>query len=753
MKRIGIRKKHTFFFVLLLISLGRLPAQEEEVYEDDIIRKNNKVYYEGRPLTGWLLSNESGINNACDCLFKAHYKNGKLHGVKKEWYRSGRLKYSGQYYKGYKVGTHTYYYPNGRVKLIEKYGKNGIVHRIYYNPDGSKKKYEKWKGRKLIFNAPCSEDIEDCIAHFAAQKNAETSSQEQEESQASPPPAKPAKKEDLILLASDTAEITPPPLAQGRQVILYPNRQPKHIIYYEQYRPVIDSVFNKYGRLESILLYNDGKLTKEERYNADRKIIAELFYENDLLHGAQKYYTDEGKLKEVALYEYGKPVKRTFYHEDGTTIRSVLHYKDGLKHGEEKIYDTDGQLEKIRIYSHDRLTVEKAYEDGTLAWAKKFHPNGRTAEKIFYYANGRIKKKAVYNPEGQKTEITNFGPDGNPVSQTLYRDNEKIKIQFDDEGLKDIERAYAGDKLIREGRYMNNKREGIWKFYFPEKGFVIERRYKNGEMTGEKKIYLKRQIKNLPLDNAHKIVAYQTKELNARPRYYLVEYKFITDPLSAFNIDYELRQKWDMFFNQPEHGIRLVENTDPIKDEMIEGKIAIDSVQYRFYPQSKKENNKNYRLALRFMLKCGRYKGDSLLTYARKEYILPQSLGAMMFMSRNKAVAEILNQIDINPYLKTICLPKKGSLLKIQSKSGETVRSVVSSLSRNYVERFENFYIYDKDNPARHARLRVEIINGPQSILKVLDNGAWLYQYLYTKEPHPVITNEPPESYIKTHKL
>jgi antitoxin component YwqK of YwqJK toxin-antitoxin module len=114
--------RQTLFITLLLLISFSAKAQLD-VFSDEISYQNTQVYYQGKPFTGTVYSNdEVEIPNKCQCSSKTGYLSGKLHGEKKEWFVNGKLKYSGKYNKGKPIETHLYYNKN-----------NEIVKKMFYD--------------------------------------------------------------------------------------------------------------------------------------------------------------------------------------------------------------------------------------------------------------------------------------------------------------------------------------------------------------------------------------------------------------------------------------------------------------------------------------------------------------------------------------------------------------------------------------------------------------------------------------------
>jgi len=740
--------RYLWLTAVLLTGLW-LHAQEEEVYEDETVKRNHKVYYEGRPLTGWLVSTKTAPNK-CECVFKIHYKNGKKHGLAQEWHSNGRLKHTGKYVNGYPVGTHKYYYPNGKLRRVEKYARGGIVHKIYYDKRGQKTRYEKWKNSKKLLSLECEPGIKDCIAwaRGTEENTAESAPPQTNEITQTPEP-----DNRIIILPSDTSEADLPPLQSGIRKILYPDQTPKAVILYENGMPVMDSVFTRNGRLEQVSFYDNGKVVHEIRFDENLRKREEHFYHNDTIHGPQKYYEENGILTRIEIYEKGKKIKIVEYYPDGISIRKETPMDGELPHGEEKIYDSSGNVTATVQYKHGKKIRKNEYEKGILRSTRLYNAQGKSQELIYYYPDGKKKKQILYDNNGRQRRITDFDQDGLPVRALIFRDSLRIKIAYDGAGRKLTEEAYdQNDRLRYVGKYRSGQKEGTWNYYYPEKGYKIKRIYRADSLQDEIYVYLKRLIKNLPLSESAKIAKHTTRILGDNPHYQRLEYKFPEKPLQKFNIDYEIKERLDEIFMRPEQGVELITDTTGMGDEMVYGKVTVDSIDYRFYPQSKKPSNKRYKLALRFILKCARYQGNRPVTVYSKQYIFPPSIGSVDFMSKDGITEKILESVNIDDDLFRYCFPKKGSILKVHDQNSMRIRSVMTSLNKHYINKTKNFYVYDPDNPDYYARMTLSA-SGHQSYLRVEEGGEWLKKFLETRNPHPPVTSEPPDLVQKLKKI
>ena len=134
--------RNKIFKLLLVFGLLQyLPMLHAQVdaFESEVKVQNGITYYNGKPFTGTLYSDdEQEINNECKCTLKAGYRDGKLHGEKKMWYASGKLKYKGVYEKGKPVGKHIELFESGAPKYEWEYASDGSYTQTGYDSEGNK---------------------------------------------------------------------------------------------------------------------------------------------------------------------------------------------------------------------------------------------------------------------------------------------------------------------------------------------------------------------------------------------------------------------------------------------------------------------------------------------------------------------------------------------------------------------------------------------------------------------------------------
>ncbi|HIP33257.1 MAG TPA: DUF4852 domain-containing protein, partial [Bacteroidia bacterium] len=121
------------FLTITLFLFSFIIYAQDEATQSEVTSKGNLIYKNNVPFTGTLYSNNSA-NNDCKCTLEANYNNGSLNGFKREWYKNGKLRYSGKYANGKKEGEHISYESSGVI--FNSFYKNDILikdNKLHFN--------------------------------------------------------------------------------------------------------------------------------------------------------------------------------------------------------------------------------------------------------------------------------------------------------------------------------------------------------------------------------------------------------------------------------------------------------------------------------------------------------------------------------------------------------------------------------------------------------------------------------------------
>ncbi len=442
-------KTNEYLFVLLFFLIAQTLFSQEDAFTNEVTYQGEKVYYNGKPLSGWLFSEEDGINNECDCTLKAKYKNGLLHGSKKEWYKSGKLKETAVYFHG-EISSKIKYYPNGNIRKKEQFQNGKIVSSVLYNKDGSLK--NKPQTQQINPKKPSNYQVAKPASTQNAQKPTTTQPQYQ---------------------ALEQATYSHPTAYNGLLKIYYPNGKVKRVTFHKDGMLVKDSIFYDTGKLNYTKKFSDGELVHQEKYSKDNHLLIEVNFTNNKKHGIQRKNYSNGKPEVIEEYNNGDLTHYEKYYENGK-LKVEENYKFNKKHGNHKRFDETGNLIYLIVYDMDEIIRQESYENGI----KKVITQLNDLSEIKEYKNNQLIQLKYLNKTTNKKD--------------------SIWIKYDaNTGYKLSETAYINGKKTREGQYLNNKKDGTWIYYAQNQEKETKEEYKNGNKISSVTLTYAKQIKNL----------------------------------------------------------------------------------------------------------------------------------------------------------------------------------------------------------------------------------------------------------------
>ncbi|MDE0471381.1 MAG: hypothetical protein OXH57_05520 [Ekhidna sp.] len=280
-------------------------------------------------------------------------------------------------------------------------------------------------------------------------------------------------------------------------------------------------------------------------YYENGNVKEEVTYKNGKPNGWTKHYHENGNLKLEAEYVNGllNGLYKTYY-STGQLEMEILNER-GKKSGTLKTYYTNGQLKSTGIYEKGGLQGDflSYYSDGSIKNKFSYKDGYQSGKNLEYYDSGQIKTESNYSSDGQDVAIRDFSVRGGLISQkflknnlpdgtwTIWDDNgdlkrtenyrkgklEGIKTEYDKgkkitkthylQGRKSGEafeysldgtvcvskthkldklhgpfaKYYKNGKIKYEGKYVQNKRNGLWKFFDKEGNLKEKLIYEMGE--------------------------------------------------------------------------------------------------------------------------------------------------------------------------------------------------------------------------------------------------------------------------------
>jgi antitoxin component YwqK of YwqJK toxin-antitoxin module len=188
---------------------------------------------------------------------------------------------------------------------------------------------------------------------------------------------------------------------------------------------------------DSILNYTDINGYKQgfwqqKYYNG--KIKYEGFFRNNMPYGEFKRYDNRGRITSILIYsEKGDTANATLFHEN-KKVAATGRYINKIKNGEWKYYSEEGSLLKLEnvIGEIKNGPYKTYYLDGKIYEEKFYINNILDGENIRYYSNGQMNFKSFYKLGRRVGAFFVYNIDG---SVLVY------------------------------GKYVDDKRHGIWRFY------------------------------------------------------------------------------------------------------------------------------------------------------------------------------------------------------------------------------------------------------------------------------------------------
>ena len=338
-----------YIFLILFFLPLTMMAQKSILFEG-LTEIDEIYYYNGEVFTGKSIRKYANNKKAQE----AHWKNGKLHGLKKEWWESGAIREKMNFIAGYRHGEFTRYYDNGSLKIKENYEKDILEGTFngYYRNGKNEYEYNYTNGVK--------NGMSTTFFDFS-----------------------------------------------GKQT--YAN-----VGYIEQQVMFVDGVphgeLNSYyraGNPRRIVTYNMGVLHGPSTlYHINALLAEEGFYKNGKKDSIRKVYDNLlGNLISQEFYKNGvKNGEWINYNQLGDTV-TVNNYKDGVLHGISKTYE-DRVINNIGEYVNGKK--HGLWKTGQANNYKRregsFNMGIEVGEWFYYDIDGKKLMRRVFDSEGYITE-------------------------------------------------------------------------------------------------------------------------------------------------------------------------------------------------------------------------------------------------------------------------------------------------------------------------------------------------------------
>lgn len=253
-------------------------------------------------------------------------------------------------------------------------------------------------------------------------------------------------------------------------------------------------------------------------------VIGRVNFIDDKKEGNQKFYYDNGKLKEDKNWKANEleGSYKTYYangkiEEEGAIV-------DGYRHGKWNLYYPNGQLQKETIYDNGNINdiqtfytingikeMEYTYKNGLLIAFKIFDRNGnvlvedrkkggefrykgmsidgvQTIDGLYNVKGGLEGEWKYYSDNGVLESTSNFKEGIREGEHISYHNNGKIdyKVNYVNDSIHDYyKRFFYTGELSIEGWYKNGKAQQLWKYYYMDGSLKKEGYYIDDKFHGD----------------------------------------------------------------------------------------------------------------------------------------------------------------------------------------------------------------------------------------------------------------------------
>lgn len=418
-----------------------------------------KNYEEGFTTGNFETYYESG-----ELEIKCTLKEGSYHGKYESFFNSGEKYAVGYYNEGDKIGEWNYYNPNGKISQKE-YFTNGEVDGILteYSIDGVKEYETKYSGNVIVRTDVFKDDSTFLKRYLTPQGNGDYSLLSPEGFKKMTSYLKGGNQDGAVtyFFPNGTKEETRSKLNgvyNGEQTVYHPNGK-----------------IQKQGNY--IHGYKEGKWTA---YHFNGNKLWEATYEYDVIRDSIVYYDDSGTKEKCYYYDFnGDKTKNVYYHSNGV-VSSTTPFKYELVHGVLNNYSEDG-----------KLMVSRKYNAGVI-YEYSFLSEGKLLPYIPFSGTGKIEAK--------------FDNGNNSVAFNLI------------DGLYEgrYVRYFSNGKICIEANYSKDEVEGKHSEYYANGNLKEEGEYSLGKLNGKHTTYYETgQVKreaNYVFDDKHGVTKYFSNE-------------------------------------------------------------------------------------------------------------------------------------------------------------------------------------------------------------------------------------------------
>lgn len=402
-------------------------------------------------------------------LVSITYKADKKNGLKTT-YRQGEVT-SENYVDDIKQGPTTYYYPDGKVRLVINFVdglENGVAREL--DTTGAVITYLEYKKGFLVsrerINRKDSNGLKQGRWKFFYddftvklegvykddKKNGYFKEYDQNGSLLS------VKKYVNDVLQVEAPEVTSLKLKTD----YYPDGKVKTVASYNGDVPEgIRREYNEKGEITAGYVYSKGVLTGEGIVDEEGTKVGSWreYYPNSTLRsvgtyangkpvGNWKYYYENGKLESEGKYTKSGLLDGTWrwYYDDGN-IRRIQSYIAGMEDGQYEEYDENARLIVKGQYAEGVEEGEWIYDFGNYRETGNYKGGARYGKWKSYYADGTLRFEGDYIDDNLNGRVNWYWPSGKRKDQGNYLNGSREGdwITYNADGTPFLIITYRGD--------------------------------------------------------------------------------------------------------------------------------------------------------------------------------------------------------------------------------------------------------------------------------------------------------------------
>ena len=276
----------------------------------------------------------------------------------------------------------------------------------------------------------------------------------------------------------------------------FPDNRRQNYTFYNQDTLITDYDYKYYDNIKIVndpdlydyAYYMNLEIVEKPRYDNLQIVEEPSFGKNGLFDGKWESFFEDGDQWRTFHYEEGLKVKMwsVFYDSTGTR-HSETNYENDLKHGQYQEWYENIIIRPLAegLYKEDVKDLlwtfwnefqEKRFEewrDGILYDSFEYE----------YYPNGQVKEEPSYKDRRKHGDWVRYFPDGSVMGTRTFKAGLKeglwIEYYKNPPGNRD-------DIVAWQGKYVADKREGKWEWFWLNQEKQRVDSYKKGEMISEK---------------------------------------------------------------------------------------------------------------------------------------------------------------------------------------------------------------------------------------------------------------------------